>query len=46
LAADTRGLWLGGDPFKPGLPNDVLYLTGWPAVIAVYILLVLAVIGV
>jgi hypothetical protein len=37
---------MGGGPFKPGLANDVLYLIGWPPVIAVHVLLVLAVIGV
>jgi hypothetical protein len=42
----TRGLSFGGAPFKPGLVNDVLYLVGWPAVIAVHMMLVLAVIGV
>jgi hypothetical protein len=46
LAAATRGLSFGGDPFKPGLANDELYLIGWPAVIAVHILVVLVVIGV
>ena len=42
----TRGLAMGGGPFKPGLANDVLYLIGWPPVIAVHVMLVLAVIGV
>lgn len=41
----TRGLAFGGTPFKPGLANDVLYLIGWPPVIAVHILLALVVIG-
>lgn len=42
----TRGLAMGGGPFKPGLANDVLYLIGWPPVIAVHVMLALAVIGV
>ncbi len=42
----TRGLAFGGEPFKPGLANDVLYLVGWPPVIAVHILLSLSVLGV
>jgi len=42
----TRRLAFGGTPFKPGLANDVLYLIGWPPVIAVHILLALAVLGV
>jgi hypothetical protein len=42
----TRGLAFGGTPFKGGLANDVLYLVGWPPVIAVHILLFLAVLGV
>jgi len=42
----TRGLAFGGGPFKPGLANDILYLVGWPPVIAVHIMLALAVIGV
>jgi len=42
----TRGLAMGGGPFKPGLANDILYLIGWPPVIAVHVMLALAVIGV
>jgi len=42
----TRGLAFGGGPFKPGLVNDILYLIGWPPVIAVHIMLALAVIGI
>ena len=42
----TRGLAFGGGPFKPGLANDVLYLIGWPPVIAVHVMLALVVIGV
>lgn len=41
----TRGLEFGGGPFKPGLANDVLYLVGWPPVIAVHVLIVLALVG-
>ena len=42
----TRGLAWGGTPFKPGLANDLLYLAGWPPVIAVHVMLVIAAIGV
>ena len=42
----TRGLEFGGGQFKPGLANDVLYLVGWPPVIAVHVLFVLAIVGV
>ena len=42
----TRGLSFGGAPFKGGLANDIIYLTGWPPVLAVHILLALAFIGV
>lgn len=41
----TRGLAFGGGPFKPGLANDVLYLMGWPPVVAVHILFALAAFG-
>ena len=41
----TRGLAFGGGPFQPGLANDVLYLFGWPPVIAVHALLALAGLG-
>ncbi|WP_420468441.1 hypothetical protein [Panacagrimonas sp.] len=41
----TRGLSFGGAPFKGGLANDVIYLFGWPPVIAVHILLGLALYG-
>lgn len=42
----TRGLAMGGGPFKPGLANDALYLIGWPPVIAVHVMLALAMIGI
>lgn len=41
----TRGLAFGGGPFKAGLANDVIYLFGWPPVLAVHILFAVAVIG-
>ena len=44
-AFGTRGLAFGVGPFKPGLANDIIYLTGWPPVIAVHIMLALAVWG-
>lgn len=42
----TRGLAFGGGPFKAGLANDVIYLLGWPPVMAVHILFAVAVLGV
>ncbi len=41
----TRGLAFGGGPFKPGLANDIIYLFGWPPVLAVHIMLALALYG-
>lgn len=34
----TRGLAFDGGPFIGGLANNVIYLTGWPAVVAVHVL--------
>jgi hypothetical protein len=42
----TRGLEFGGGPFKPGLANDLLYVLGWPPVVGVHALFVLAILGV
>jgi len=42
----TRGLAFGGGPFKDGVANNVIYLFGWPPVVAVHIMLGLAVWGV
>jgi len=42
----TRALAFGGGPFKPGLANNVIYLCGWPPIIAVHILFVVATMGV
>jgi hypothetical protein len=42
----TRGLAFGGGPFKGGAANDVIYLFGWPPVVAVHIMLALVVWGV
>jgi hypothetical protein len=42
----TRGLAFGGGPFKATLANDVIYLFGWPPVMAVHVLFFLAVLGV
>lgn len=36
--AGTRGLAFGGGPFTSGVANDIIYLSGWPAVVAVHIL--------
>ena len=42
----TRGLAFGGGPFKGGVGNDVIYLFGWPPIIAVHAMLLLAALGV
>jgi hypothetical protein len=36
--AGTRGLAFGGGPFPDGLANDLIYLSGWPPVLAVHFL--------
>jgi hypothetical protein len=41
----TRGLAMGGGPFKGGLANDIIFLCGWPPLIAVHLTMVLAAIG-
>lgn len=41
----TRGLAFGGGPFKSGLANDIIYLFGWPPVLAVHILFGVAALG-
>ena len=41
----TRGLAFGGGPFKGGIGNDILYLVGWPPVIAVHLMLGVAIVG-
>ena len=41
----TRGLAFGGGRFGPGLANDIIYLTGWPPILAVHIALPLALWG-
>lgn len=43
--AGTRGLAFGGGPFPSGLANDVIYLSGWPPVVAVHILFGLMLLG-
>ena len=42
----TRGLSFGGAPFKGGLANDIIYLSGWPPVIGVHIMLGLGLYGI
>ncbi len=37
----TRGLAFGGGPFPSGTANDLIYLTGWPPVLAVHIVFAL-----
>jgi hypothetical protein len=41
----TRGLAMGGGPFKSGLANDLIFLCGWPPLLAVHLTMGLAVIG-
>ncbi|MFT5692292.1 MAG: hypothetical protein ACI92E_001624 [Oceanicoccus sp.] len=42
----TRGLAFGGGPFKASLANDVIFLFGWPPIVAVHLLFGLACLGV
>ena len=42
----TRGLAFGGGPFKASLANDVIFLFGWPPIVAVHVFFYLAVLGV
>ena len=42
----TRGLSFGGAPFKGGAANDVIYLFGWPPVVAVHVMVALILWGV
>ena len=42
----TRGLAMGGGPFKGGLANDIIFVIGWPPMIAVHVLMGLAMLGV
>lgn len=41
----TRGLAFDGGPFSGGLANNIIYLSGWPAVIAVHVLFGLFLLG-
>ena len=43
---DTRGLAFGGGPFKDSVANNIIYLCGWPPIMAVHLLFGLAVYGV
>lgn len=42
----TRGLAFGGGPFKASLANDIIFLFGWPPIVAVHILFSIAIFGV
>jgi len=41
----TRGLAFGGGPFGDSLANNVIYLSGWPPIIAVHIAFGLLAVG-
>jgi len=41
----TRGLAFGGGPFGGGTANDIIYLSGWPPIIAVHIAFALLLYG-
>lgn len=43
---ETRGLALGGGPFKAGTANDIIFLMGWPPIVAVHFTFYLACVGV
>lgn len=37
----ARGLAFGGGPFGGGIANDIMYVCGWPPVLAVHVMLFL-----
>lgn len=41
----TRGLAFGGGPWGPSLANDIIFLSGWPAMIGVHIAFALLIWG-
>lgn len=41
----TRGLAFGGGPWGPSLANDIIFLSGWPAMIGVHIAFALLIVG-
>ncbi|MEM7101394.1 MAG: hypothetical protein AAF541_24300 [Pseudomonadota bacterium] len=41
----TRGLAFGGGPWGPSLANDIIFLSGWPAMIGVHIAFALLIFG-
>ena len=43
---ETRGLAFGGGPFKAGLANDIIFVAGWPPIVAVHVVFVIAALGV
>ena len=43
---ETRGLAYGGGPFKAGSANDIIFLMGWPPIVAVHFLFGIASVGV
>jgi hypothetical protein len=43
--AGTRGLAFDGGPFPGGIANSLIYLCGWPSVIAVHVVFVLMLLG-
>ncbi len=43
--AGVRGLAFGGGPFGGGLANDLMYVAGWPPMIAVHVMMPLLLIG-
>lgn len=42
----TRGLAFGGGPFKPGMANDLIYISGYPAILGIHVMVFLAILGV
>lgn len=43
---ETRGLAFGGGPFKAGLANDIIFLMGWPPIVAVHFVFGIASLGI
>lgn len=42
----TRGLAFGGGPFKTGLANDLIYISGYPAILGIHVMVVLVLLGI
>ncbi|AMO67287.1 hypothetical protein DOK_05410 [gamma proteobacterium BDW918] len=42
----TRGLAFGGGPFKSGIANDIIYISGYLPMIGIHVMIVLTLLGI